>query len=556
MESLTLPELRRCLRDLFAVATLPAVWAGADTRQIAVTLGDALKQALDADVAYVLVEGEREGEREEYLVVRQPDVAADAHVEAKRQLRSLVEGGAGTSARELLGSTINLLVDMIDLRAKQGAVVVGARRASFPSETERGLLRVAVNQASVALESLGHIAELRRVAEKKEALAAELETASRRKDEFLAMLGHELRNPLAAIHAAHEQRTAAHDAGRADAIIGTQLATLRRLVDDLLDVSRIATGKLVLSDAVVDLRDAVASAVVACEHAAAEKGVALSARLGDAQLAVTGDAVRLEQAFVNVIGNAIKYTPSGGRVTVEARSTNADIAMTVTDDGCGIAAELLPRIFDPFVQAETSIHRAHGGLGLGLALVKRIVELHRGSITVASDGAGKGCVVEIHVPRVLAPAFSAESSTAFASSDARTPASAARTPPHLRVARRVLLVDDNADMTEMLAFALERRGHETARAANGVEALEVAQSFSPDVAFVDIGLPGLDGHEVARRLRTRLGPGIVLVAMSGYGQPEDIARTREAGFDHHVVKPVPITRIEELVATDRDRRDH
>src|SRR5688572_19462707 len=272
VESLTISELRRCLRDLFAVATLPAVWAGADARKIAQTLGDALARALDADVVYVLVDEVVEG----HLDVRLPDAGEHARGDAQRFLRGLITAGPGSCTCELFGVALNAFVDMIDLRAKQGGVVVAARRADFPSPTERALLRVAVNQASVALETVGYVAELQRIAKTKEALVAELENGSRRKDEFLAMLGHELRNPLAAIHAAHEQRIAAQDAGRPDQIIGTQLTTLRRLVDDLLDVSRIATGKLVLSDDIVDVRAAVSRALVACEHAATQKGIALS----------------------------------------------------------------------------------------------------------------------------------------------------------------------------------------------------------------------------------------------------------------------------------------
>jgi signal transduction histidine kinase/ActR/RegA family two-component response regulator len=537
VESLTISELRRCLRDLFAVATLPAVWAGADARKIAQTLGDALARALDADVVYVLVDEVVEG----HLDVRLPDAGEHPRGDAERFLRGLITAGPGSCTCELFGVALNAFVDMIDLRAKQGGVVVAARRAAFPSATEQALLRVAVNQASVALETVGYVAELQRIAKTKEALVAELENGSRRKDEFLAMLGHELRNPLAAIHAAHEQRIAAQDAGRPDQIIGTQLTTLRRLVDDLLDVSRIATGKLVLSDDIVDVRAAVSRALVACEHAATQKGIALSARLGDARIAVSGDAVRIEQAFVNVIGNAIKYTPPGGHVSVDASVSDQDVVVTVTDDGCGISAELLPRIFDPFVQAETSSHRAHGGLGLGLALVKGIVELHSGNVTVASDGMAKGCVVEIRF-RLAAVRGVSE------------PQSGTKMKATPGVARRVLLVDDNADITEMLAFGLEQAGHATAQAADGVEALEVAKSFSPDVAFVDIGLPGLDGHEVGRRLRSRLGGRVLLVAMSGYGQPEDVARTRDAGFDHHLVKPVPIEHIKELVAVHCEPR--
>jgi signal transduction histidine kinase/CheY-like chemotaxis protein len=531
VESLTISELRGCLRDLFAIATLPAVWAGADARKIAQTLGDALARALDADVVYVLVDEAGEG----HLDVRLPDAAEHARVDAQRSLRGLIAASAGSCTCELFGVTLNTFVDMIDLRAKQGGVVVASRRAAFPSETERALLRVAVNQASVALETVGYVTELQRIAKTKEALATELENGSRRKDEFLAMLGHELRNPLAAIHAAHEQRIAAHDAGRPDQIIGTQLTTLRRLVDDLLDVSRIATGKLVLSDDIVDVLGAVSRALVACEHAATQKGIALSARLGHAPIAVNGDAIRIEQAFVNVIGNAIKYTPPGGHVSVNASVTDQYVVVTVTDDGCGISADLLPRIFDPFVQAESTSHRANGGLGLGLALVKGIVELHGGNVTVSSNGMAKGCVVEVRFRRAAVCAGS-------------EPQSGTKTLATPRVARRVLLVDDNADITEMLAFGLEQAGHVTAQAADGVEALEVAKTFSPDVAFVDIGLPGLDGHEVGRRLRARLGRRVLLVAMSGYGQPEDIARTRDAGFDHHLVKPVPIAHINELVS--------
>jgi signal transduction histidine kinase/ActR/RegA family two-component response regulator len=536
MESLSASELRRCLRDLLALAMLPAAWARADERQIITSLADALMHALTPDLVYVLVRHRPE----DLLEIRAAkDLVPEALHLAEVLAPFLADEASATFRAEILGRSMNVLVVPIDLHGEDGGVVAASRRPSFPGEIDRALLRVAVNQASVALRNARYVAELREAARARDAALATLAAASQRKDDFLAMLGHELRNPLAAIGAAHAQTLASADPGRAQEIIGHQLATLTRLVDDLLDVSRVATGKLTLDRHRVDLRKIVEGARAACEHAAARKSQTLVANVSDVPLWVDGDAVRLEQVLVNVVGNAVRYTPEGGHVSVTVSSSDGVAIVRVEDDGAGISPELLPRIFEPFVQADTSLHRAEGGLGLGLALVKGLVDLHGGDVSITSGGDSKGCSVLLRLPLVDGTAGAAEAAGA--------PLPPASTSGRQKRPLRVLLVDDNADMTEMLAALLEASGYETARAGDGLEAVDVATRFSPDVAFIDIGLPKLDGYEVVRRLRERLDSRVILVAMSGYGQAEDRARSTVAGFDHHLVKPVANERIEQLL---------
>jgi two-component system, sensor histidine kinase len=535
MESLNASELRRCLRDLLALAMLPAAWARADERQILTSLADALMHALTPDLVYVLVRDRPE----DLLEIRAAEDPAPDPLQLGEVLAPFLAEASATSRVEILGSVMNVLVDPIDLHGEEGRVVVASRRPGFPGEIDRALLRVAANQASVALRNARYVAELREAARARDAALATLAAASQRKDEFLAMLGHELRNPLAAIGAAHAHTLASSDGGRAQEIIGHQLATLTRLVDDLLDVSRVATGKLTLDRRRVDLRKIVDRSRAACEHAAARKSQTLVTRASGVPMWIDGDAVRLEQVLVNVVGNAVRYTPEGGHVSVTVSSSDGHAVVRVEDDGAGISPELLPRIFEPFVQADTSLHRAEGGLGLGLALVKGLVDLHGGNVSITSGGDAKGCTVLLRLPLLDGTPDGAEA--------ARAPAPAASAGERQKRPLRVLLVDDNADMTEMLAALLEASGYETARAGDGLEAVDVATRFSPDVAFIDIGLPKLDGYEVVRRLRGRLDRRVILVAMSGYGQSEDRARSTEAGFDHHLVKPVANERIEQLL---------
>jgi signal transduction histidine kinase/CheY-like chemotaxis protein len=348
-----------------------------------------------------------------------------------------------------------------------------------------------------------------------EARTAEAEAASRAKDLFVATLSHELRNPLAAISNAAEalQRQAA--APPAVQIILRQIAQLRRLLDDLLDTARAVYGKLKLEQRRVDLR-AIAESVLA-EHLS--RGQALGrvhATGGDAW--VDGDPVRLKQMIDNLVDNAVKY--GARRVDVALEAAGDWVELAVRDDGQGIAPELLPRLFEPFVQGEQALDRAQGGLGLGLALVNRLAALHGGSLAAASEGRGRGATFTLRLPRAQAPARRVELAVVGAGA----------------TNRRLLVVDDEPDARESLRALLELEGHKVAVAADGATALEALARFAPDAALVDIGLPGMDGYELARHLRAA-SEDVVLIAVTGYGQREDRERARLAGFAAHLTKP-------------------
>ena len=365
-------------------------------------------------------------------------------------------------------------------------------------------------------------------------VAAE-QAANRAKDEFLAMLGHELRNPLAPILTAlHLMRGKAArgegDVTRERGVIERQVEHLVRLVDDLLDVSRIARGKVSLEPARIDLGAVIATALELSAPlvAARDQRLAIDAPAGD--LFVDGDRERLIQVLTNLLTNAAKYTPRGGRIAVRAAREGDEVVVSVTDDGVGIPAHLVPHVFDLFVQGERAPDRREGGLGVGLTIVRSLVEMHGGRVSAASGGPGQGSVFTVRLP--------AESGAAAAPSAAHaaTPASA--------IAQRVLVVDDNVDVAELVAEVLRGEGHTVHVAHDGAAALRAAEEHRPDVALVDIGLPVMDGYQLAANLRARLGAACPrLIAVTGYGQPRDRARSAEAGFDRHLVKPVDVDRL-------------
>jgi CheY-like chemotaxis protein len=375
------------------------------------------------------------------------------------------------------------------------------------------------------------------VTERKEMEEA-LREADRRKDEFLAMLAHELRNPLAPIRTASEilLRAPADEAPAqlAVATIQRQVTLLTRLVDDLLDVSRITQGHIELQRHPIDLASAIAQAVETIEPQLREKQHRLSVvtATGHEPLYVNGDFARLVQCVGNVLSNAAKFTDPGGEISVRTRAESPAAVIEVADNGAGITPELLPRIFDLFVQSDRTLDRAQGGLGIGLAVVKRLVEMHGGEVAAESPGPGQGATFTIRLPRVARP-------------QARSPEAAAfRASP-----RRVLVVDDNADAADSLAALLKLQGHETQAVYSGHEALERIESFRPHVALIDIGLPRMNGYELAQRLRARPDPAeLRLVAITGYGQVEDRARAQAAGFDDHLVKPVDLRVLERAIA--------
>jgi signal transduction histidine kinase/CheY-like chemotaxis protein len=357
---------------------------------------------------------------------------------------------------------------------------------------------------------------------------AELREADRQKDEFLAMLAHELRNPLAPIRtAAGVLRTdAPPEVIKACAgTIERQTAQMARLLDDLLDVSRLSRGRLLLQRAPIPLGQVLAAAIETTRPAIDGQQQQVTCDVDD-RLAIDGDSVRLTQVFANLLHNATKFGAPGGHIRVAASRDGDDAVVTVADNGIGIAPELLGRMFDVFVQGP----QERGGLGIGLSLARQLVEMHGGSITARSDGAGKGSEFTVRLPLTL-PAGAAE--------EPATTATAARL-------RRVLIVDDNPDVAEITALLLKGAGCDVRVAYDGNEALDTAATFQPEIVFMDLGMPGMDGYEVCRRIRqAEWGNSVQLIAVSGWARPEDQQRSAAAGFDRHLVKPVdPLAIIE------------
>ncbi len=367
-----------------------------------------------------------------------------------------------------------------------------------------------------------------------------LRDADRRKDEFLATLSHELRNPLAPIRTGLQAlaRTPG-DCAQAEQLrrmMERQVQSLVRLIDDLLDVSRIATGKLHLDRERVDLRTVVDAALESSRPLVDAAGHELRIDWPDDPVWVLGDACRLSQGIGNLVTNAAKYTPDGGCIVVSLAAEANDAVVRVVDNGAGIPQEMLDQVFDLFTQVDRTLDRAQGGLGIGLSLVRRLIELHGGSVVAASDGLGHGSTFTVRLPAIEAGRA--------ASSGPCAPVGAVG--PQRRM--RLLVVDDNVDAADTLALLLAASGHELRTAYDGVAALEAVRAFRPEVVFCDIGLPGMDGYTIATRLRSDArNASTVLVAVSGWGTEEIRLRARNAGFDFHLVKPVDVACVEALL---------
>ncbi len=376
----------------------------------------------------------------------------------------------------------------------------------------------------------------------------QLREADRRKDEFLAMLGHELRNPLApvltSVHLMERKLQVGQPVEYERSVVERQVHHMVRLVDDLLDVSRVTRGKIHLQKCPLNAAALVARVVEGLRPSAQSQGHTLRVELPSQAAWTEADPVRLEQVLTNLLHNAIKYTEPGGFITLSVACEHSQLVVRVADTGAGIPAEALPHLFEPFMQVGRTLERAQGGLGLGLTLVKRLVELHGGQVEAASEGVGLGSVFTVRLP-LLAP-----ERVPVKAEPVRAPATASPGAP-----RRVLVVDDNVDAADMLAETLELEGYEVEQAHDGVMALARAASFGPDVVLLDIGLPELDGYEVARRLRQQPeGDALLLVALTGYGQESDRQRSREAGFDFHFVKPVDLERLLALLEAPPEPR--
>jgi signal transduction histidine kinase len=441
--------------------------------------------------------------------------------------------GYGTGAVDYLTKPVSPAI----LRSKI-AVFADLYRKSRALETTNEALHRQVVQREIAEENLRRVnQELeQRVAERTAALRA----ADQRKDEFLAALAHELRNPMAALQGAAEviRLTAPPSSAvqSSHGVISRQLVQMERLVDDLLDVSRITRGRLLLKRSRVELAAVIDAALEIGRSIMDRHGHTLSVDLATATAYLDADPVRLCQVIGNLLDNAAKYTPPGGRVRLAVNVLPTEVEISVEDQGVGIDAETLPTIFDLFVQAEHAGDAPRSGLGIGLTLVKQLVELHGGTVRASSPGLGKGSRFTINLPL---------------SEKRPAPVSLNGTEvqPNKEGALRVLIVEDNRDAAEMLQLIVRSWGHEVRTVGDGLTALDVANAFRPQVVVLDIGLPKLDGHGVARRLRAHdWGASALIVAVTGRGQETDRQRSEEAGIDRHFLKPVDLKQLRALIA--------
>jgi PAS domain S-box-containing protein len=458
-------------------------------------------------------------------------------------LNPVAEAITGWQTDDAAGHPLDVVFDVINhdtrervpnpaLRALRDGVIVGLANHSVliaRDGTERPIDDCAAPIRGAGETIVGAVLVFRDISERRQA-EQRVREADRRKDEFLAVLAHELRNPLAPLHnALSVVRLSQNDpttVERVGGIMERQLQQMVRLIDDLLDVSRITSNRLELRRETTDLAAVVHLALETVGPLLRQSGHSLKLIMPPSPLHIDADPTRLAQAFGNLLANAIKYTETGGRVWLTVERSGREAVVTVRDTGIGIPAEMLDTIFDMFTQVDRSLEQARSGLGIGLSLTRRIVEMHGGSVAASSDGPGTGSQFVVRLPLVLAPITTAREGGAIVTS---------------RLGRRILVADDNADAVDSLAMMLRMMGHELAVARDGAEALEQGERFHPDIALLDIGMPKLNGYDVARAIRSsEWGRQIVLVALTGWGQDEDRRRSLDAGFDHHMVKPVDL----------------
>jgi signal transduction histidine kinase len=447
--------------------------------------------------------------------------------------------GYDTGAVDYLTKPVNAEI----LRSKIAVFADLYRKSRALERTNAALHRQVVQReaAEETLRRLNHELE-ERVAERTAALRA----ADQAKDEFLAALAHELRNPLAALQGAAEViRIVApeHDALQSSqGVIARQLRHMARLVDDLLDVSRITRGRLTLKRAPVEIATVVQDALESSKHTLERYRHIISVELPDEPIVIDADALRVAQIIGNLLDNAAKYTDPGGTISVRAGVAGAFVEICVEDNGVGMRPELLPVVFDLFVQADQPDETERGGLGIGLTLVRRLVELHGGTVEAVSAGPCKGSIFTVRLPLAEGAVTSPELE------------SADEPPPGGDGGLRVLIVEDNADAADMMSILVESWGYSVRTAPDGVTALTVAEAFQPQAVLLDIGLPKLDGHGVVRGMRAQAwGQGMLVVAVTGRGQEGDRKRSEDVGIDHHLLKPVDLKLLRDLLADAAER---
>ncbi|MBV9945987.1 MAG: hybrid sensor histidine kinase/response regulator [Myxococcales bacterium] len=493
-------RLNHCIRDLAALNALPSMCIGRSPEETLDLAIDALPTALSCELVYLRLPGTPPIERSLFRGSKAPPKVLEA-------VRGTL-AAAGPDCGELaaFGARLYFTHAEVPLGSEGGRLLV-ARDRPLDHDTDRVLVRSAANLVGTTVES------------------ANVLDAARRKDEFLAMLGHELRGPLAPILTAIELLARNPTAAREQAVLERHTRHLARLVDDLLDISRVTRGHIELRneqlslDAVIDRGVEIATPSISRHRH--------SLRVADSSgIVVRGDPVRLAQVFGNLLTNAAKFTPAGGAIDVGVERLPGRVRVSVRDNGRGITAEHMKRIFEPFVQVDRQRDALVGGLGLGLAIVKNLVASHGGTIGVDSAGLGRGATFHVELPTVAEAAIA--------------PAPAILRERGARSGVRVLVVDDNVDVADLLAEALRDEGFETTVANEGRTAMSTWRTFAPHAAVLDVGLPDMDGYSLARALRQEHGARATLIAATGYGEQRDRALAAEAGFDCHFVKPVSV----------------
>lgn len=461
---------------------------------------------------------------------------------------------------DILRSKVAVLVELYRKRRALAGENASLIKVNLALQTERAqefealsqtlaLANAELSLANAQLEA--EVMERRRAESQLQQLAEKLRQADRRKDEFLATLAHELRNPLAPIRSAvgllQNERVGAPERQSLD-VIDRQLRQLVRMVDDLLDVSRITHGRIELRRQLIELGPLLSTAVETTLPHIESMRHDLRVDLPGGGIFVDGDPQRLTQVFGNLLNNASKYTLPGGSIALSAQPQGQEVIVRISDSGIGIPPERLDEVFDLFVQIDTSLERAQGGLGIGLTLVRRLVQMHGGSITASSDGTNRGSCFEVRLPLAARGSARAGEAAAVETAQAEAVASAAATAPLIVPGgRRILIVDDNRDAANTLGQLLEMSGHVIRAVYDPELALAALLDFAPDVAFLDVGMPKLNGLELAAMIRADArGAQVVLIALTGWGQEDDRRRSRAAGFDYHLVKPADPFEIERI----------
>ena len=537
-------RLRQITRDVIAISTLPAIWGGLHPEGVVKSLSTVLLNTLHLDLVYIRLDNSGTDDAIETLCSKRHHVAEPyLHQVRSALLPFLKEFDANqtaTIADPFGDGTLQVNFIRFGIAGDTGLVVVGSRNVDFPTEHDRVVLSVGANQAAVVVHRQRVEQALRESEEKYRALFGEMAKTNKHLSEFLAVLAHELRNPLAPVLTGLEIIRMRPDSPetvlRVRDMIERQANQMVMLINDLLDIARVTNGKIEIKRKPVDLHSIISSAVETSLPTIEAARHELSVRLGEKPLRLNADSTRIIQVIGNLLTNAAKYTPQGGKIKLIAEQDGEDAVISVNDNGIGIPPESLSAIFEMFSQVRGGLDNAQGGLGIGLALVRTFVSLHGGTVTVASEGAGKGSTFTVRLPL---------DKTKEQHELQGNPSILGET--HHRTFR-ILVADDNTDAGQSLAALLRIYGHDVHVAENGAQALQIAEEFHAEVAFLDIGMPNMTGYEVARKLRTIDAlAGIRIIAVTGWGTDEDRARSKDAGFNTHLTKPVSPATVVKLI---------